>query len=119
MAPPADLAERQAAPVDLAAPSDAGADLLDLLADTSWVWPQYDHHLFLNTVEGPGGAATVLRLKPPASGADPGRGPALPPDGHHRWCGLDPRARTALAVAGAALTPAPTRTPPSRKTGVT
>src|SRR3546814_12537901 len=47
MGPPADLAERQAAPVDLAAPSDAGADLLDLLADTSWVWSQYDHHLFL------------------------------------------------------------------------
>src|SRR3546814_17159778 len=53
MAPPADLAERQAAPVDLAAPSDAGADLLDLLAATSWVWSQYDHHLLLNPVEGP------------------------------------------------------------------
>src|SRR3546814_3319902 len=93
MAPPADLAERQAAPVDLAAPSDAGADLLDLLADTSWVWSQYDHHLFLNTVEGPGGDATVLRLKHPASGADTGRGLALTTDGNHRWCALDPRDR--------------------------
>ena len=29
------------------------------------VWSQYDHQLFLNTVEGPGGDATVLRLKAP------------------------------------------------------
>ena len=47
----------------------AGADLLDLLADTSWVWSQYDHQLFLNTVEGPGGDAAVLRLKHPTTGA--------------------------------------------------
>ena len=33
---------------------DAGADLLDMLYDTSWVWSQHDHQLFLNTVEGPG-----------------------------------------------------------------
>ena len=30
---------------------------------------QYDHQLFLNTVEGPGGDATVLRLKHPTTGA--------------------------------------------------
>ena len=41
----------------------------------SWVWSQYDHQLFLNTVEGPGGDATVLRLKHPATGVDTGRGP--------------------------------------------
>ena len=64
--PPADLAARAAAdPVSLPAPQDAGADLLDLLADTSWVWSQYDHQLFLNTVVGPGGDAAVLRLKAP------------------------------------------------------
>ncbi len=39
-----------------------------LMADTSWVWSQYDHQLFLNTVEGPGGDATVLRLKDPRTG---------------------------------------------------
>ena len=32
------------------------------IADKAWVWRQYDHQLFLNTVIGPGGDATVLRL---------------------------------------------------------
>ena len=52
-------------------------ELLDLLADTSWVWSQYDHQLFLNTVEAPGGDAAVLRLKHPSTGAETGRGLAL------------------------------------------
>ena len=43
--------------------------LLGMLADTSWVWSQYDHQLFLNTVVGPGGDATVLRLKHPVPGS--------------------------------------------------
>jgi hypothetical protein len=30
-----------------------------MLADAAWVFSQYDHMLFLNTVEGPGGDATV------------------------------------------------------------
>ncbi|HYZ99423.1 MAG TPA: phosphoribosylformylglycinamidine synthase subunit PurL, partial [Acidimicrobiales bacterium] len=85
----------------LAPPADAGADLLELLYDTSWVWSQYDHQLFLNTVEGPGGDATVLRLKHPATGADTGRGLAVTCDGNHRWCALDPRQGTALVVAEA------------------
>ena len=33
------------------------------IADSSWVWRQYDHQLFLNTVAGPGSDAAVLRLK--------------------------------------------------------
>ena len=55
---------------------DVGADLLAMLADTGWVWRQYDHMLFLNTVAGPGGDATVLRLKHPVTGAGhrPGAG---------------------------------------------
>jgi phosphoribosylformylglycinamidine synthase subunit PurL len=72
------------APDDLAAPDDCGADLLGLLADTSWVWSQYDHQLFLNTVEGPGGDATVLRLKHPTTARDTGRALALTTDGNHR-----------------------------------
>ncbi|MGH9275596.1 MAG: phosphoribosylformylglycinamidine synthase subunit PurL, partial [Acidimicrobiales bacterium] len=87
----------------LPAPKDPGADLLELLADPSWVFSQYDHQLFLNTVEGPGGDATVLRLKHPLSGADTGRGLALTVDGNHRWCALDPRRGTALIVAEAAM----------------
>ncbi|MEJ5255100.1 MAG: phosphoribosylformylglycinamidine synthase subunit PurL [Acidimicrobiales bacterium] len=83
--------------------SDPGADLLDLLADTSWVWTQYDHQLFLNTVEGPGGDAVVLRLKHPRTGVDTGRGLALTTDGNHRWCAVDPRVGTALTVAESVL----------------
>jgi phosphoribosylformylglycinamidine synthase len=85
----------------LAPPADCGADLLELLYDTSWVWSQYDHQLFLNTVEGPGGDATVLRLRHPVSGVDTGRGLAVSCDGNHRWCSLDPRRGTALVVAEA------------------
>ena len=104
-AEPAGRAARLADGADaaLATPADAGADLLDLLCDTSWVWSQYDHQLFLNTVEGPGGDATVLRLKHPLTGADTGRGLALTSDGNHRWCAVDPRRGTALVVAEAVV----------------
>jgi phosphoribosylformylglycinamidine synthase len=74
-----------------------------MLADTSWVWSQYDHQLFLNTVSGPGGDATVLRLKHPTTGIDTGRGLALTTDGNHRWCAVDPRIGTARLVAEATL----------------
>ena len=82
---------------------DPGADLLAMVADTSWVWSQYDHQLFLNTVAGPGGDATVLRLKHPATGEDTGRGLALTTDGNHAWCAVDPKVGTALVVAEAVL----------------
>jgi phosphoribosylformylglycinamidine synthase len=82
-------------------PADYAAELLASVYDTSWVWSQYDHQLFLNTVEGPGGDATVLRLKHPVTGADTGRGLAITCDGNHRWCALDPRRGTALVVAEA------------------
>jgi len=81
--------------------TDLGPELLALLAtpsiaDKSWVWRQYDHQLFLNTVVGPGGDATVLRL--------PGttRGLALATDGKARFCRLDPRTGARLAVLEAA-----------------
>ena len=82
---------------------DTAAELLELLADARWVFSQYDHQLFLNTVEGPGGDAAVLRLKHPTSGADTGRGIALTTDGNHRWCAVDPRQGTALTVAESLL----------------
>ena len=69
----------------------------------SWVSSQYDHQLFLNTVEGPGGDAAVLRLKHPTTGVDTGRGLALTTDGNHRWCAVDPREGTALTVAESVL----------------
>ncbi len=99
LAPPADLAAIRAASANaLPAPADVGADLTAMLCDTSWVSSQYDHQLFLNTVEGPGGDATVLRLKHPVTGIDTGRGLAITSDGNHRWCAVDPRVGTTATV---------------------
>jgi phosphoribosylformylglycinamidine synthase len=107
LAPPADLAARQAddpAPVlaeRFPAGTDLSGELLALLAsptiaDKSWVYRQYDHQLFLNTVVGPGGDATVLRLK----GTD--RGLTISTDGKARFCALDPRTGARLVVLEAA-----------------
>ena len=102
--PPVDWEAARADTADqLPPPEDVGADLLAMLSDLSWVYSQYDHMLFCNTVVGPGGDATVLRLKHPATGADTGRGLALTADGNHRWCAVDPRAGTAMTVAEAVL----------------
>lgn len=89
--------------VDPARPIDPGLDLLNMLMSTTWVSSQYDHQLFLNTVEGPGGDAVVLRLKHPDTGLDTGRGLGLTTDGNHRWCAVDPRRGTAMVVAEALL----------------
>jgi phosphoribosylformylglycinamidine synthase len=93
-------------PTRLAAPVDCGPQLLELLQDASWVFRQYDHQLFLNTVVGPGDDAALLQLKAPglplpADGQR--RGLALSTDGNGRWCSLDPRLGTALVVAESAL----------------
>ena len=73
-----------------------------LLTDPSWVHRQYDHQLFLNTVDGPGGDAAVLRLAAP--GLPPSdRGLALTTDSNPAWCAIDPRAGTAATVAEGAL----------------
>jgi phosphoribosylformylglycinamidine synthase len=81
--------------------TDLGDELLALLAqptiaDKSWVYRQYDHQLFLNTVVGPGGDATVLRLK------GTNRALALTTDGKARFCALDPNAGARLTVLEAA-----------------
>jgi phosphoribosylformylglycinamidine synthase len=99
LAPPADLAERRLdGPDSLPAPRDCGADLLGLLRDPSWVYRQYDHQLFLNTVEGPGGDAALLRLGGPGL-PESNRGIAVTTDANPRWCAIDPRLGTALTVA--------------------
>jgi phosphoribosylformylglycinamidine synthase len=82
-------------------PADLGADLRALLArpnigDKSWIWRQYDHQLFLNTVIGPGGDATVLRLK------ETGGALALSTDGKARFCRLEAGTGARLAVLEAA-----------------
>ncbi len=84
-------------------PGDCAADLLAMLADPSWVYRQYDHQLFLNTVVGPGHDATLLRLRNPRNGTPTGRGLGISVDGNHRWCDADPRRGTAMVVVEAAL----------------
>ncbi len=106
LARPADHDQRAAAGPDASvAVEDPGADLLALLVDPSWVYRQYDHQLFCNTVVGPGGDAALLLLRAP--GVAPGEGTAaamaLSTDGNGRWCALDPRAGTAAVVAESAL----------------
>jgi phosphoribosylformylglycinamidine synthase len=98
-------------PALLAPPADCGADLLAMLMDPSWVYRQYDHQLFLNTVVAPGGDAALLRLKAPglprpaagANGSRAERAMALSTDGNGRWCALNPREGAALVVAESAL----------------
>ncbi|MGH9075247.1 MAG: phosphoribosylformylglycinamidine synthase subunit PurL, partial [Acidimicrobiales bacterium] len=102
-APPAGLAERRADdPSRLPPPADCGDDLCALLADPAWIYRQYDHQLFLNTVVGPGGDAAVLRLAAPGLPAT-GRALALTSDGNARWCAVDPRRGAAMTVAEAVL----------------
>jgi phosphoribosylformylglycinamidine synthase len=80
------------------APTDCAGDLLALVRSARWVYSQYDHQLFLNTVMGPGADAALLRLAGP--GLPPSaRGVALTTDSNPRACALDPRAGTALALA--------------------
>jgi phosphoribosylformylglycinamidine synthase len=98
-AAPADLATRRARPAERLAVGDPAEDLRQMLCDTSWVWSQYDHMLFLNTVSGPGSDAAVLRLKHPTTGVDTGRGLALTTDGNHLWAAVDPRVAGRWVVA--------------------
>ena len=103
MAEPAGRAELLAASPPAPSVGDTPEALLGLLYDTTWISSQYDHQLFLNTVEGPGGDAVLLRLKHPVTGEDTGRGLALTTDGNHRWCAVDPRQGTAATVVESVL----------------
>jgi phosphoribosylformylglycinamidine synthase II len=67
------------------------------LASKAWVYEQYDHMLFLNTVVGPGHDATVLRLKDTTDAL------ALAVDGDGRLCHLDPRRGAGRLVYEGAL----------------
>ena len=95
------LDELQAADPGDRAPDDLEAAFLQLIgspaiASKRWVWEQYDHMIFLGTVQGPGGDAAVIRL--------PGHdvAVAISVDGPGRYCYLDPYEGARLAVAEAA-----------------
>jgi phosphoribosylformylglycinamidine synthase len=67
------------------------------LGSTAWVYEQYDHMLFLNTIIGPGGDASLLRIR----GTD--KALAVSTDGNGRLCRLDPRRGAARLLFEAAL----------------
>ncbi len=79
-------------------PQDCADDLLAMVCSPRWVYRQYDHQLFLNTVAGPGADAALLRLAGPGLPRS-ARGVALTTDSNPRACALDPRAGTMLVVA--------------------
>ncbi len=96
---------------DEAAAGDLADVLLALLddpaiADRSWIYQQYDHQLFLNTVVEPGHDASLLRIK----GTE--KALAVSTDGHGRRCYLDPRRGAARLVMESALNVAVTGTKP-------
>jgi phosphoribosylformylglycinamidine synthase len=67
------------------------------LGDRSWIYEQFDHMLFLNTVHGPGRDGSLLRVR----GTD--KGLAVSSDGNGRLCQLDPRRGAERLVYEAAL----------------
>ncbi len=82
--------------------SDLNRDLMQMLYDPRWIYSQYDHQLFLNTVVKPGQDATLLRAAGPGVGYT-GKGIGASADGNSRWCSVDPRAGSAMVVAESAL----------------
>ena len=105
MTPPAPVSV-EIASSDLSC-ADPGADLGRLMVDPAWVYRQYDHQLFLNTVVAPGADAALLRLSGPGvprpEPGEPYRAVAVSTDGNSRWCAVDPRRGAALLVAESAL----------------
>ncbi|MFZ0665859.1 MAG: phosphoribosylformylglycinamidine synthase subunit PurL [Acidimicrobiales bacterium] len=102
--PPADIeARRRAVPGSTTADGLENTEaLLSMMVDYSWIFRQYDHQLFLNTVEPPGGDAAVLRVAGPGLPASD-RGLALSTDANPRWCDTDPRVGTGWLVAESAI----------------
>ncbi len=89
-------------PVDLPAGLDVGETLLRMLddpavGDRSWIYQQYDHQLFLNTVIEPGHDGSLLRIKGTTKGL------AVSTDGNGRLCFMDPRRGGARIVYESAL----------------
>ena len=100
-APPADLEKRWATSNGVPE-SDPAEMLLRLLDDpgigsAAWIYEQYDHMLFLNTVIGPGSDGSLLRIKGTTKGL------AVSTDGNGFLCSLDPRRGAARIVWEAAL----------------
>jgi phosphoribosylformylglycinamidine synthase II len=82
-------------------PKDYNKTLMELLTSPNlcskeWVYKQYDHMVRTSTVVRPGSDAAVIRIRGTKKGI------ALTVDCNSRYCYLDPRAGSAIAVAEAA-----------------
>ena len=103
MREPEDLISRQSIEAGAYADhSDLNRDLREMLFDPRWIYSQYDHQLFLNTVVKPGQDATLLKASGPGV-AYTGKGIGASSDGNSRWCSVDPKAGAAMVVAESAL----------------
>ncbi|HYN08713.1 MAG TPA: phosphoribosylformylglycinamidine synthase subunit PurL [Vicinamibacterales bacterium] len=102
MAPPANLDELRQLPDDvrqpLSRPNDALMALLasPTVASKRWIYEQYDYMVRTNTIVPAGLGAGVVRVK------GTNRALAMSLDGNGRFCLLDPRQGTRLALAEAA-----------------
>jgi len=94
--------EREMPPsIRLGETADLTANLKRLLASPNlcskrWVHEQYDSMVQINTVQGPGREAGVIRIKGTK------RGLAMALDGNGRWCWLDPKLGAMHAVTESA-----------------
>ena len=104
IAPPDDLEQRAADdPASFLTGGRIDDDLRALLCDPAWIYRQYDHQLFVNTVFGPGEAdAALLKLSGPGVPWS-GKAIALSADGNPGWCRIDPFQGAARLVAESAL----------------
>ncbi len=100
---PPDLELRRSAMAGWSADhTDLAGDLLGMLFDSGWIYGQYDHQLFLNSVVKPGQDATLLKASGPGVPFT-GKGIGASADGNSRWCAVDPRLGAAMVVAESAL----------------
>jgi phosphoribosylformylglycinamidine synthase len=88
------------APGGVAPPESVMAALKTLLGSPDlcskrWIWEQYDHMVMADTVARPGGDAAIVRIHGSS------RGLALTTDCTPRYCGADPAAGAAQAIAEA------------------
>lgn len=76
--------------------------LLNSLIDYSWVYSQYDHELFLNTLIPPGKGAFLIKASAPLIG-EYDKAIAVSLDGNPLWCATDPELGTYLTVIESAV----------------
>jgi phosphoribosylformylglycinamidine synthase len=109
------VAREMPASIRLGETADLTENFIRLLASPNvcskrYVFQQYDSMVQVNTLQGPGGDAGVIRVK----GTE--RGLAMALDGNGRWCWLDPMLGAMHAVAESARNVACTGATPAAAT---